>query len=156
LGLLSATANAGTDNGRTELDTSNYLVGTWNCAHTFGDDSGTYTTTYEKVFGGVWLKQTYSFAATRTEPAMQAEYFVGYDGNAKQWVRFGIMSDAMYFAMVGKRNDNTWSWGYVLPVQTKSGAVIYTKQSDTHYTIDGPTYPRNGVVITEHHDCTKA
>ena len=55
-----------------------YLVGTWNCAHTVGTFSGTYTTTYAKALGDLWLKQTYDFPPTQTaesEPAVHAEYF---------------------------------------------------------------------------------
>ncbi len=35
-----------------------YLVGTWNCAHTVGDFSGTYVMSFAKGLGDRWLKQT--------------------------------------------------------------------------------------------------
>jgi len=139
-----------------EMTAAEFLIGTWNCRHTFGDDGGIYTTTYEKALDGMWLRQQYDFAATRTEPAMQGEYFIGYDERVGRWIRIGAMSDALYFAMVGTRTGDVWSWGYVLPGKTASGAVLYTKKSDTEYVVDGPTYPRNGTPITEHHWCTKA
>ena len=40
-----------------------------------GTFSGIYTTTYANVLGNLWLKQTYDFPATQTEPARQAESF---------------------------------------------------------------------------------
>src|SRR5207253_2755581 len=57
-----------------------YLVGTWNCAHTVGTFSGTYMTTYAKALDGLWLKQTYDFPpgqVAESEPAVHAEYLMG-------------------------------------------------------------------------------
>lgn len=155
LALVASPCGAVASNVPQEMTAADFLVGTWNCKHTFGDDGGTYTTTYEKAYGGTWLRQQYDFAPTRTEPAVQAEYFIGYDERVGRWVRFGAMSDALYFAMVGTRTGDVWSWGYVLPGKTADGAVLYTKKSDTEYAVDGPTYPLNGKTITEHHQCTK-
>jgi hypothetical protein len=44
-----------------KISSLDYLVGTWSCGHTVGTFSGQYTTTYAKVLGGRWLKQTYDF-----------------------------------------------------------------------------------------------
>lgn len=71
-----------------------------------------------------------------------------------QLVRFGAHSNAMYFGMVGKRSENVWSWNYVLP--GRSGSVVWTKKSDTEYAVDGPTYPQDGKMVTEHHICKKS
>src|SRR5438445_8399546 len=79
-----------------------YLVGTWNCAHTVGTFSGTYTTTYAKALGDLWLKQTYDFPPAQTaerEPAVQGEWLMGYDERRQAWVRFGAMSTGQYFAI---------------------------------------------------------
>src|ERR1700730_684099 len=69
-----------------------YMVGTWSCAHTVGTFSGTYTTTYTKVLGNLWLKQTYDFPAQQTapraSPAVTAEALMGYDERRQAWVRF--------------------------------------------------------------------
>lgn len=138
-----------------EQQAAQFLVGTWSCAHTVGDFSGTYTTTFANALGDQWLKQTYDFPATRERAAgTQADYFIRYDPRVPQWVRFGAMSDGMYFAMVGKRAGNVWSWSYVLP--GRSGSAVYTKQSDSEFTIDGPSYPENGKMVTEHHTCRKS
>ena len=70
-----------------------YLVGTWNCSHTVGTFSGTYTTTYAKALGDLWLKQTYDFPPEQTaksEPGVHAEYFMGFDERRQAWVRFGV------------------------------------------------------------------
>src|SRR6267154_1016968 len=68
-----------------------YLVGTWNCAHTVGTFSGTYATTYSKALGGLWLKETYDFPQQRTkestEPAITAETLMGFDERRQAWVR---------------------------------------------------------------------
>ena len=61
----------------------------------------------------------------------------------------------MYFAMTAKRNGDVWSWSYVLPGSSATAAV-YTRRSDTEFTVDGPTYPENGRPVTEHHRCLKA
>jgi hypothetical protein len=56
-----------------------YLVGTWNCAHTVGDFSGTYVMSFAKGLGDRWLKQTWDFPASATESTVHSEYFLGYD-----------------------------------------------------------------------------
>ena len=33
--------------------------------------------------------------------------------------------------------------------------ATFTKKSDSEYVVDGPTYPENGVRVTEHHVCRK-
>jgi hypothetical protein len=33
--------------------------------------------------------------------------------------------------------------------------AIFTKKSDSEYAIDGPSYPQDGVRVTEHHACKK-
>jgi hypothetical protein len=137
-----------------EGQTAQFLVGTWSCTHTAGDFSGRYTTTYASTLGDRWLKQTYDFPATGEDPApVHAEYFLGFDARAQRWVRFGAHSNAQYYGMIGKRADTVWSWSYVLP---GSGAsAVWTKRSAVEYTVDGPSYPAGGKVITEHHACRK-
>ena len=131
-----------------------FLVGTWNCAHTVGDFSGTYAETFAKALDGRWLKQTYEFPATSTEPAVRAEYFIEYDQRVPRWVRFGAHSNGQYYGMYSTSPVGpTWAWNYVLP--TAKGTTTWTKRSNTEYTIDGPEYPENGKLVTEHHRCTK-
>ena len=94
-----------------------------------------------------WLKQTYDFPDTGERgTAVRAEYFMGFDTRNQRWLRFGAMTDGEYFAIVAKRADNSWTWSYVLP--GTSGSAVYIKQSDTEYTVDGPTYPQNGKSVT--------
>src|ERR1700680_3090808 len=79
-----------------------YLVGTWSCAHTVGTFSGTYTTTYSKALGDLWLRQTYDFPPKQiaeSEPAVHAEFIMGYDERRQAWVRFGVISTGQYFAI---------------------------------------------------------
>ena len=137
-----------------EMQLAQFLVGKWNCKHTVGDFSGTYTTTYTSAMGGAWIGQVYDFPATASEAPVHAEYFLSYDGRIPQWVRFGAHSNAQYYGMVGERLGNIWSWNYVLP--GRSGSVVWTKKSDTEYAVDGPSYPQAGKMVTEHHTCTKA
>lgn len=40
-------------------------------------------------------------------------------------------------------------------LETPEADATFTKKSDTEYTIDGPSYPENGTVVTEHHICRK-
>jgi hypothetical protein len=57
-----------------------YLVGTWNCAHTVGTFSGTYTTTYSSELGNRWIRQIYDFPAQQTQEnaqPMRAEFMFG-------------------------------------------------------------------------------
>ena len=132
-----------------------FLVGTWNCAHTVGDFSGTYVETFANAFDGRWLKQTYDFPATSTEPAVHAEYFIEYDQRVPRWVRFGAHSNGQYYGMYStSAGDTSWAWNYVLP--SAKGTTTWTKRSNTEYTIDGPEYPQNGKLVTEHHRCTKS
>jgi hypothetical protein len=130
-----------------------FLLGTWNCAHTVGDFSGTYTTTFTKVLGDRWIRQTYDFPASASRAAVQGDFLIGYDGRNQRWLRTGAMSDGLYFTMVGKHRDDAWYYGYLLP--GTAGSAVYTKQSNLEYTVDGPSYPENGRMVTEHHRCTK-
>lgn len=136
------------------MQAAQFLVGTWSCHHS--EDSateGSYTTTYSNALGGHWLKQTWNFPASAGYAGMQGDWFFGYDARNKRWVRFGAMSDGMYFAMTGQLANNAWSWRYALP-GTNASAVL-TKKSDTEYTVDGPSYTVDGKPVTEHHDCRK-
>jgi hypothetical protein len=153
--FLAASVSAqGPPTAPQERQAAQFLVGTWRCSHTVGAFSGTYTTTFAPAFAGVWLRQSYDFPVTGEGGAAQAEYFIGYDARRDGWVRFGAMSTGQYFAMLGKRVDNVWSWNYVLP--GLFGSAVYTKKSDTEFTVDGPSYPENGKPVTEHHICRKS
>jgi len=139
MGLLIFQVSAGADQiSQKEMDAAQFFVGTWSCAHTEGGVTGPYTTTIVKSLGNAWLKQTYDFAATANEPAFQGEWFLRYDERVHHWVRFGALSDGMYFAMTGKRTNDTWSWTYVLP--GPGATAVFVKKSDSEYTIDGPSY----------------
>lgn len=138
-----------------EMQSAQFFVGTWNCAHTVGDFSGTYTTTIANSLDSRWLKQTYDFPGTSEgRTPVHAEYFIGYEPWNGQWVRFGAMSDGFYFVMVAKRRGKTWAWRYVLPAP--GGSALYTEKSDSVFTVDGPSYKQNGKPVTEHHTCTKS
>jgi hypothetical protein len=94
------------------------------------------------------------FPVTGEGGAARAEYFIGYDARRDGWVRFGAMTTGQYFAMLGKRVDNVWSWNYVLP--GLFGSAAYTKTSHAEFTVDGPSHPENGKPVTEHHVCRKS
>jgi hypothetical protein len=148
-----------------ELTTVDYLVGTWNCAHTVGTFSGTYRTTYAKVLGGNWLQQTYDFPAQtangRNDPASTAVALMGYDERRQTWVRFFANSGGQYFPIRMTDTGNGWSWKYSTfftrtTPETPQADAAFTRKSDVEYTIDGPTYPQEGTIVTEHHVCRKA
>jgi hypothetical protein len=148
-----------------ELATVDYLVGTWNCAHTVGTFSGTYRTSYAKVLGGNWLQQTYDFPAQtvngRDEPASTAVALMGYDEQRQSWVRFFANSGGQYFPIRMTDTGNGWSWKYSTfftrtKPETAQADATFTRKSDAEYTIDGPTYPQAGAIVTEHHVCRKA
>jgi hypothetical protein len=150
-------------NAQQKIASVQYLVGTWNCAHTVGTFSGKYTTTYANALNDLWLRQTYDFPANQmgeSSPPAQAEYFIGYDERRQGWVRFGVMSTGQYFAIRMADTGNGWSWKYVsfFPRQTPEtpgSDAMFTKKSDSEYAVDGPSYPLNGTTVTEHHLCTK-
>jgi len=64
--FAACTCAAASSAAQQKISSVQYLVGTWNCAHTVGAFSGTYTTTYAKALGDVWLKQTYDFPPEQT------------------------------------------------------------------------------------------
>jgi hypothetical protein len=144
-----------------KLASVQYLVGTWKCAHTVGAFSGTYTTTYANVLGNLWLKQTYDFPATQTEPARQAETLMGYDQGRQYWVRFFAMSNGQYFIIrMADADGGGWSWKYASisknrKPETPGIDATFTRKSDAEYAVDGPSYPENGTTVTEHHICKK-
>jgi len=76
---------------------------------------------------------------------------IGYDPRVRKWIRLGAMNDGMYFAMTGTRIGDTLAYGYVLP--STVGKAVYIRRSDTKYTVEGPSYPENGKMVTEHHTC---
>ena len=70
------------------------------------------------------------------------------------------MSDGFWAAMRMTETDSGFSWKYVSlskdrKPETPGTDATLTRRSDTEYAIDGPTYPENGVSVTEHHLCRK-
>ena len=162
--VVASTCAAASPAALQKVSSFQYLVGTWNCTHTVGTFSGIYTTTYAKVLGDLWLKQTYDFPpkeSAKIEPAVHAEYFMGYDERRQAWVRFGVMSTGQYFAIRMTETDNSgWAWKYVsffrtLNPETPGSDATFTKKSDSEYAVDGPSYEQNGTRVTEHHVCKK-
>ena len=145
------------------MSSRQYLIGTWNCAHTYGTFSGTYTTTYEPVLTNRWIKQVYNFPASEGAPAMEGDWFMTYDEPRQSWIRFGAMTTGQYFALrMTDTSPTTSSWQYLPLVRTANPQLpktdaVFTKKSDAEYTVDGPTYKLNGTgpTVTEHHDCKK-
>ena len=136
------------------MTTVHYLVGAWDCEHTVGDFSGTYRTSFAEALEGRWLKQRYDFPATKTAPAWYGDFYFGYDERVPRWIRFGAMSTGQYFAMVSTTPSVvSMTWEYRLP---GGGSATWTKRSDREFSIDGPSYPENGKLVTEHHVCRKA
>jgi hypothetical protein len=159
--LLPPGANADST-AQQEIQSVQYLIGTWNCAHTVGTFSGTYTTTYTNALDNRWIKQTYDFPATSAGPPMQAEYFMGYDQPHQAWVRFGAMTTGQYFPIRMTDTGNGWSWKYASffnrqRPETPGSDATFTRVSDSEYRVNGPTYRENGTgpVVTEHHVCKK-
>ncbi|HMK23681.1 MAG TPA: hypothetical protein VK466_15225 [Terriglobales bacterium] len=147
-----------------KIASAEYLVGTWDCAHTVGTFSGTYKTTYTKVLADQWLKQTYDFPPTvsggRSEPTITAEALMGYDESRQAWVRFFANSLGQYFAIRMTPTDSGWTWKYVsyfprTKPETSAPDAVFTRNSQREYVIEGPTYPLDGVQVTEHHTCRK-
>src|SRR5205085_7301231 len=126
----------------------------WKCEHTVGTSSGSYTTTYATLLGDLWLKQTYDF------PDNKAEALIGYNPQRKYWVRFFVNSEGQYFAIRMTETGSNWTWKYVSfssdrKPETAEPDATFTKRSDNEYTIDGPSYEKDGARVTEHHVCKK-
>jgi len=147
-----------------KLKTADYLVGTWTCAHTVGTFSGTYKTSFSKVLGDRWLQQTYEFPAQttagRNEPASTAVALMGYDERRQTWVRFFANSGGQYFPIRMTDTGSGWAWKYSTfftrtTPETPGADATLTRKSATEYSIDGPTYPQGGAIVTEHHACRK-
>ena len=147
-----------------QLSMIDYLIGTWDCAHTVGTFSGTYKTSYAKVLGGKWLQQTYDFPAQRSagrdEPASSAVALMGFDDRRQTWVRFFANSYGQYFPIRMTDTGTGWAWKYSTfftrsAPETPGADAMLTKKSDTQYEIQGPSYPQNGAQVTEHHVCRK-
>lgn len=161
MALEAQQANGATAKER--MKNFDYLVGTWSCAHQVGDFSGKYTTTYEKVLGDLWLKETYDFPPKQfgdNPGAVRAEALIGYDERRGQFVRFFADSVGDYFPIRMKDTGNGWTYQYVSffsakPLDKTDADATFTKKSDTEYLIEGPTYPENGKQVTEHHQCHK-
>jgi hypothetical protein len=160
----ASSAQQKTATAQQKMASVDYLVGTWSCDHTVGTFSGKYKTTYTKVLGNLWLKQTYDFPPQQftghTEPAVTAEALIGFDERRQAWVRFFANSTGQYFSIRMADTGNGWSYKYVsffktTKPETLDADATFTKKSDTEYLLDGPTYPENGTQVTEHHSCHK-
>jgi len=152
------------------LATRQFLIGTWNCTFTVAPTDGSapvqqgpYTTTWANALDGTWLRQTYDQPSGPKEEPFRAEYFIGYDQARQSWIRFGVSSTGMYFAIRMTEDGNGgWTWKYVglFPRKTATPPsdtpdASFTRVSDTEYRIEGPTYPDGGVQVAEHHNCKK-
>src|SRR5947209_3835805 len=133
-----------------------YLIGTWDCAHTVGTFSGTYKTSYAKILAGRWLQQTYDFPAQKTadrdEPASTAVALMGFDERRQVWVRFFANSGGQYFPIRMTDTGTGWTWKYSTfftrtTPETPGPDATLTRKSDTEYEIRGPSYPQNGVQV---------
>lgn len=165
LALLTLPCLAQTTNQ--ELRTRQYLVGRWNCTFTVGGREGSYTTVWANALDNRWLTQSIIQPASRgkareiTDQGFRSKYFVGYDDEKRQWVRFGAMTTGQYFAIRMRDLPNgSWGWRYISFFAsnraTRKDDAQFLKQSDSRYIINGPTYPSpSGTLETEHHICTK-
>lgn len=153
-----------TDAMAREMATVSYLLGTWSCAHSVGTFSGKYTTNYSTALGDHWLRQTWDFpagnAGNGNEGAVTAEALTGYDARRQAWVRFFANSLGQHFEIRMSDVPSGWSFKYSTffprtKPETPEPDAMFTKKSDTEYTIDGPTYPEGAAIVTEHHDCRK-
>jgi hypothetical protein len=147
-----------------QMAAANYLIGTWQCAHNVGTFSGTYTTTYSWTLGNAWLRQIWDFPAQvadgRNQAAITAETLMRYDERRQAWVRFFANSLGQHFEIRMTDTPNGWSFKYVsffprTRPETPDPDAIFTRRSDTEYTVDGPTYPHGTEQVTEHHRCHK-
>lgn len=138
-----------------------YLIGTWKCSFTVGDEGGDYTTTWSRALDGMWLEQTYDQPRQPHAEYFKAHYFVGYDPRYDQWVRFGVMTTGQYFLIRMTDTPSGWGWRYAGVFKTRRQPpgydTVFARKSDSSYTVDGPTYPGDkGTMVTEHHRCRKA
>lgn len=149
-------------NARAAIASRAFLLGSWRCTFTVGNERGAYTTTWSRVLDGVWLKQTYDQPKQPRASEFQAEYLIGYDEGRRQWVRFGAMTTGQYFAIrMADTGGGGWGWTYVSlfpgkPRVTSGYDTTLTRKSHTVYAVDGPTYQdESGATVTEHHVCRK-
>jgi hypothetical protein len=148
--LLAATAAE----QKQKIASVRYLVGTWKCEHRVGTFSGAYTTRYAPVLDDVWLRQTYDF------PDVKGEALMGYSTARQYWIRFFVNSEGLAFGTRMTETPTGWAWKYVSfskdrKPETPDPDATFTKRSETEYAIDGPTYEKDGVRVTEHHVCKK-
>jgi hypothetical protein len=147
---------------RREIASRSFLLGTWHCTFTVGNEGGNYATTWARVLDGLWLEQTYDQPKQPRAFPFRGDYLIGYDQRRGQWVRFGAMTTGQYFAIrMTDTGEGNWGWKYVslFPrkrLETAGYDAIFTRKNDVRYVIDGPTYPNDrGTMVTEHHMCTK-
>jgi hypothetical protein len=146
---------------RSAIESHRYLIGTWTCTYSVGDQRGSYSTTWSTALDGLWFRQTYDQPQQARADAFKAEYLIGYDERHRQWVRFGAMTTGQYFAIRMTETPTGWGWKYVSffprtrPESAEYDATL-TRKSDALYAVDGPTYPNaSGTMVTEHHVCRK-
>ena len=103
-----------------KLASVDYLLGSWKCAHTVGTFAGEYTTTWARVLGGRWLKETYDFPPRNfggsNETTVTAEALIGYDEPRGKWVRFFAASTGDYFPIRMKDTGGGAGGGLGVPL----------------------------------------
>jgi hypothetical protein len=85
---------------------------------------------------------------------------MGFDDRRQAWVRFFANSRGQYFPIRMTDTANGWAWKYSTffvrsTPETAGPDATITRKSDSEYDIQGPTYPQNGVQVTEHHVCRR-
>jgi len=83
------------------------------------------------------------------------------DRTGQTVARLDVPARAQYFAIrMTDMPNGGWSYKYVTffnrqQPETSDSDATFTKRSDSEYIVDGPSYPENGVRVTEHHVCRK-
>ena len=86
-------------------------------------------------------------------------YSFGSEDQRREWLP-DLASGRKLAAFGLTETDAGFSWKYVSlskdrKPETPGSDATLTRRSNAEYSIDGPSYPENGVQVTEHHLCRK-
>ena len=138
----AAAPNAG------EMEKLNFMVGTWDCRWTAGNDAGAIVATFTPVMGGAWIEETEA-VEVNGKSYVQTMHFTGYDPKLKLYVHAGPNADGTY--EVAQSADLT-TWNNVLPKREGSGTL--DRLSDSEYVLS-EDFQSGGKTLTYRNDCKK-
>jgi hypothetical protein len=148
--LLAAGALSAAGAAPAQMESLQFMVGTWNCTTTVGAMTIVENETIAAQ-SPQWLHG--SGTSTMNGQPSSEDFYIGYDTARSQWVLVSIESGGQYgisTSVSPSLSPSTWSAAY----PAMGGTGVFTRVSDRQYAVDF-SQMMNNKVMTSHQVCTK-